>query len=171
MPVYDHVHSKLCGVGYTVSYQLLQLFLITAGTITAVLRCIHGEADTIGIPVVPQGTEGIIIDILGEPGNTVGGHTVELDSVSVCTGQLPVLHMESAVLSVRSGVIDRGRLENCWFGFSGLCPGCFGGRCLFRGSGTFGDGFCDGSRRFRGSRCCGFIRRILPATASESTGA
>ena len=129
------------------------------------------EADTIGIPVVPQGTEGIIIDILGEPGNTVGGHTVELDSVSVCTGQLPVLHMESAVLSVRSGVIDRGRLENCWFGFSGLCPGCFGGRCLFRGSGTFGDGFCDGSRRFRGSRCCGFIRRILPATASESTGA
>ena len=149
MPVYDHVHSKLCGVGYTVSYQLLQLFLITAGTITAVLRCIHGEADTIGIPVVPQGTEGIIIDILGEPGNTVGGHTVELDSVSVCTGQLPVLHMESAVLSEGGGSHIR-RL-------SGLYFGSIGSRCLLGCSGAFADGFCDGSRRFGGSRCCGFI--------------
>ena len=39
----------------------------------------------------------------------------------------------------------------------GCAHGCFGGRCLFRGSGTFGDGFRDGSRRFGGSRCCGFI--------------
>lgn len=146
MPVYDHVHSKLCGVGYTVSYQLLQLFLITAGAITAVLRCIHGEADTVGIPVVPQGTEGIIIDILGEPGNTVGGHTVELDNVPVCIGQLPVLHMESAVLSEGGGShILR------------LCGLRSGSRCLFGCSGAFVDGFRDGSRRFGGSRCCGFI--------------
>lgn len=163
MPVYDHVHSKLCGVGYTVSYQLLQLLLITAGAITAVLRCIHGEADTVGIPVIPQGTEGIIIDILGEPGNTVGGHTVELDSVSVCTGQLPVLHMEGTVLSEGGGSHIR-RL-------CGLRSGSIGSRYLLGCSGALADGFRDGSRRFRGSRCCSFIRRILPATAGESTGA
>ena len=149
MPVYDHVHSKLCGVGYTVSYQLLQLFLITAGTITAVLRCIHSEADTVGIPVIPQGTEGIIIDILGEPGNTVGGHTVELDNAPVCIGQLPVLHMEGAVLSEGGGSHIR-RL-------CGLRSGSIGGWCLLGCSGAFADGFCDGSRRFGGSRCCGFI--------------
>lgn len=146
MPVYDHVHSKLCGVGYTVSYQLLQLLLITVGTITAVLRCIHGEADTVGIPVVPQGTEGIIIDILGEPGNTVGGHTVELDNVPVCIGQLPVLHMEGTVLSEGGGSHIRR-----------LCGLRSGSRCLFGCSGAFVDGFRDGSRRFGGSRCCGFI--------------
>ena len=159
MPVYDHVHSKLCGVGYTVSYQLLQLLLITVGTITAVLRCIHGEADTVGIPVVPQGTEGIIIDILGEPGNTVGGHTVELDSVPVCIGQLPVLHMEGTVLSEGGGSHIR-RLCGLCSGSRCLCglrSGSIGGRCLFGCSGAFVDGFRDGRRRFGGSRCCGFI--------------
>lgn len=157
MPVYDHVHSKLCGVGYTVSYQLLQLFLITAGTITAVFRCIHGEADTVSIPVVPQGTEGIIIDILGEPGNTVGGHTVELDSVPVCIGQLPVLHMEGTVLSEGRGCLIFVSLGSYIRRLCGLRSGSIGGRCLFGCSGAFVNGFCDGSRRFGGSRCCGFI--------------
>ena len=163
MPVYDHVHSKLCGVGYTVSYQLLQLLLITAGAITAVLRCIHGEADTVGIPVVPQGTEGIIIDILGEPGNAVGGHTIELDNVPVCIGQLPVLYMESAMLSEGGGSLIRR--------IGGLYSGSIGGRCLFGCSGAFTDGFRDGSRCFGGSRCCSFIRRVVSAAAGESTGA
>ena len=157
MPVYDHVHSKLCGVGYTVSYQLLQLFFITAGTITAVFRCIHGEADTVSIPVVPQGTEGIIIDILGEPGNTVGGHTVELDSVPVCIGQLPVLHMEGTVLSEGRGCLIFVSLGSYIRRLCGLRSGSIGGRCLFGCSGAFVNGFCDGSRRFGGSRCCGFI--------------
>ena len=37
----------------------------------------------------------------------MGGHTVELDDVPVCIGQLPVLHMESAVLS-EGGSVSAG---------------------------------------------------------------
>ena len=157
MPVYDHVHSKLCGIGYTVSYQLLQLFFITAGTITAVFRCIHGEADTVSIPVVPQGTEGIIIDILGEPGNSVGRHAVKLNGVAVFVCQLTVFYMESAVLSEGRGGIHGECFGRWGFSFRRLGFDCFGDGCLFGSGCAFGDGFGDGSGRFGGSRCCGFI--------------
>ena len=60
--------------------------------ITAVFA-VYGEADTVSIPVVPQGTEGIIIDILGNQAIPWGGHFRIGVAVFVC--QLTVFHMES----------------------------------------------------------------------------
>lgn len=69
----------------------------------------------------------------------MGGHTVELDDVPVCIGQLPVLHMESAMLSEGVEVTSAGPAD--------CIPGA-SSRCLFGCSGAFTDGFRDGSRRF-----------------------
>lgn len=157
MPVHDHIHSQLRSVGYAIFYQLFQLFFVSTGTIAAVFLRIHGEADTVSIPVVTQGTEGIIIDILGEPGNSVGRHAVKLNGVAVFVCQFTVFYMESAMLPEGGGCLIFVSLGSYIRRLCGLRSGSIGGRCLFGCSGAFVNGFCDGSRRFGGSRCCGFI--------------
>lgn len=170
MPVHDHIHSQLRSVGYAIFYQLFQLFFVSTGTIAAVFRRIHGEADTVSIPVVTQGTEGIIIDILGEPGNSVGRHAVKLNGVAVFVCQLTVFYMESTMLPVGRGGIHGECFGRWGFSFRRLGFDCFGDGCLFGSGCAFGDGLGDGSGRcLRGGRC-GFIGCILFATAGQCTG-
>ena len=77
----------------------------------------------------------------------MGGHTVELDGVPVCIGQLPVLHMEGTVLSEGRGCLIFVSLEKLHPQVVDCVPG-HRGRCLFGCSGAFVNGFCDGGRRF-----------------------
>ena len=79
MPVDDYVQAKVCGVLYALVDQALKLFLIAAGAVAVVFLRVHGQADTVDAPVIPECLKCIWIYVLREPVDSVSADALEGD--------------------------------------------------------------------------------------------
>ena len=101
LPTSGTIHAKLRGVGYTLIHQLLLLLLITAAAVPVILVRVQSQAHAVGIPVIPEGLERLLVYILGKPGQPMGGHAVELIILSFSVHQMRALNPESPVKTHR----------------------------------------------------------------------
>ena len=76
---------------------MLQVFLVPVRTITAVFSSIHSQTDDVGLPFLVELPETVFIDIIREPGQSVGADPTQLDRVSAFVNKLCPVYMESAV--------------------------------------------------------------------------
>ena len=72
MPVDDDVHILTGSIRNTLIDQGFQMSLIAICTVSTGFCCIHGQADDIHIPFLTKLMKSFLIDIVREPGKTVG---------------------------------------------------------------------------------------------------
>ena len=83
MPVDDNVEVGVGGLVDAVLDQLGELDAVAVGTVAAGVCGIEHQAHDIGVPVLAQLVEEGLVDVLGEPGEAVGGDAAELDGLAV----------------------------------------------------------------------------------------
>ena len=104
MPVYDHVHSQICGIFYPITNLLLQIFLISSGTITIIFRGIHGQTHCIDSPVIPQCFKRRFVHIRRShvPVDPMAADTTKLKLLSFCIYQIHAFYAQTAMCRYRS---------------------------------------------------------------------
>ena len=83
MPVDDDVEIGVGGLVDATLDQLGELGAVAVGTVTAGVCGIERQAHDVGVPVLAQLVEEGLVDVLGEPGEAVGGDASELDGLVV----------------------------------------------------------------------------------------
>ena len=116
MPVDNHVHIIIGSILYTAIDDILQVFLVTIGAVTAIFVGIHGKTHDIDIPLLTELPECILIYEVGEPGQTVGTDASQLYGIAVLVYQLCAVHGKCTTAGGYCQIGGKGILDFFFFG-------------------------------------------------------
>ena len=101
MPVDDDIHAEIRGVFYSFMDQAFKLLLAAAGTVAVIFFRVHGKADAVDAPVVPERLEGIGVYVFWKPVDAVGTDTFERDDLALAVDEGRFFYFEPPVFLKR----------------------------------------------------------------------